>query len=227
MSCNEQDCPVKAHDTRRIFLRLRRLVEEANAGILSRCDLVARKPRTPQGMREEPSVVRPLRAELRGSEHPRSQDGARRQAIHPRHRDGTPLPSFDADLPLRRDDGPARGAEVRCRTPLVTAGVEMDVLGIAYDQFADEPREAVMAYPLGGDFDRRSSSPRGRHTSGEFRIRICRGYNQAARIRTARDWMISPESRSGDHGDRLDWRGNPGAAADSRIWLISSAETSS
>ncbi len=36
---------------------------------------------------------------------------------------------------------------------LVTAGVEMDVLGLAYDQFTDEQREAVvMAYPRGGDF---------------------------------------------------------------------------
>ena len=36
---------------------------------------------------------------------------------------------------------------------LVTAGVEMDVLGIAYGQFADEQREAVVAaYPRGGDF---------------------------------------------------------------------------
>jgi hypothetical protein len=36
---------------------------------------------------------------------------------------------------------------------LVTAGVEMDVLGIAYDQFTDEQREAVVtAYPRGGDF---------------------------------------------------------------------------
>ncbi len=36
---------------------------------------------------------------------------------------------------------------------LVTAGVEMDVLGLAYDQFADEQREAVVAaYPRGGDF---------------------------------------------------------------------------
>ena len=36
---------------------------------------------------------------------------------------------------------------------LVTAGVEMDVLGLAYDQFADEQREAVVAaYPRGDDF---------------------------------------------------------------------------
>src|SRR6202795_1113608 len=36
---------------------------------------------------------------------------------------------------------------------LVTSGVEMDVLGIAYDQFTDEQREAVVAaYPRGGDF---------------------------------------------------------------------------
>ena len=36
---------------------------------------------------------------------------------------------------------------------LVTAGVEMDVLGLAYDQFPDEQREAVVtAYPRGGDF---------------------------------------------------------------------------
>jgi hypothetical protein len=36
---------------------------------------------------------------------------------------------------------------------LVTAGVEMDVLGLAYDQFTDEQREAVVtAYPRGGDF---------------------------------------------------------------------------
>jgi len=36
---------------------------------------------------------------------------------------------------------------------LVTSGVEMDVLGLAYDQFTDEQREAVVtAYPRGGDF---------------------------------------------------------------------------
>ena len=36
---------------------------------------------------------------------------------------------------------------------LVTAGVEMDVLGLAYDRFSDEQREAVVAvYPRGGDF---------------------------------------------------------------------------
>ena len=36
---------------------------------------------------------------------------------------------------------------------LVTSGVEMDVLGIAYDQFTDAQREAVVrAYPRGGDF---------------------------------------------------------------------------
>jgi hypothetical protein len=36
---------------------------------------------------------------------------------------------------------------------LVTAGVEMDVLGLAYDQFLDDQREAVVtAYPRGGDF---------------------------------------------------------------------------
>jgi HD domain len=36
---------------------------------------------------------------------------------------------------------------------LVTAGVEMDVLGLAYDQFPDDQREAVVtAYPRGGDF---------------------------------------------------------------------------
>jgi hypothetical protein len=36
---------------------------------------------------------------------------------------------------------------------LVTSGVEMDVLGIAYEQFTDAQREAVVAaYPRGGDF---------------------------------------------------------------------------
>jgi hypothetical protein len=36
---------------------------------------------------------------------------------------------------------------------LVTAGVEMDVLGIAYEQFTDAQREAVVAaHPRGGDF---------------------------------------------------------------------------
>lgn len=36
---------------------------------------------------------------------------------------------------------------------LVTAGVEMDVLGIAYEAFSDEQREAVVAaHPRGGDF---------------------------------------------------------------------------
>ena len=41
----------------------------------------------------------------------------------------------------------------RPEVALVTAGVEMDVLGLAYDEFADEQREAVVAaYPRGGDF---------------------------------------------------------------------------
>jgi hypothetical protein len=41
----------------------------------------------------------------------------------------------------------------KAEVALVTAGVEMDVLGLAYDQFTDEQREAVvMAYPRGGDF---------------------------------------------------------------------------
>ena len=36
---------------------------------------------------------------------------------------------------------------------LVTAGVEMDVLGIAYEQFTDAQRDAVVAaHPRGGDF---------------------------------------------------------------------------
>jgi hypothetical protein len=36
---------------------------------------------------------------------------------------------------------------------LVTSGVEMDVLGFAYDQFTDVQREAVVAaHPRGGDF---------------------------------------------------------------------------
>jgi hypothetical protein len=36
---------------------------------------------------------------------------------------------------------------------LVTAGVEMDVLGIAYDRFTPEQRDAVVAsYPRGGNF---------------------------------------------------------------------------
>jgi hypothetical protein len=36
---------------------------------------------------------------------------------------------------------------------LVTSGVEMDVLGIAYEQFSDAQREAVVAaHPRGGDF---------------------------------------------------------------------------
>jgi hypothetical protein len=36
---------------------------------------------------------------------------------------------------------------------LVTSGVEMDVLGIAYEQFTDAQREAVVAaHPRGGDF---------------------------------------------------------------------------
>jgi hypothetical protein len=36
---------------------------------------------------------------------------------------------------------------------LVTAGVEMDVLGLAYDQFPEAQREAVVAaFPRGGDF---------------------------------------------------------------------------
>jgi hypothetical protein len=36
---------------------------------------------------------------------------------------------------------------------LVTSGVEMDVLGIAYDRFTDTQREAVLAaHPRGPDF---------------------------------------------------------------------------
>jgi hypothetical protein len=41
----------------------------------------------------------------------------------------------------------------KAEVALVTSGVEMDVLGLAYGQFTDEQREAVvMAYPRGGDF---------------------------------------------------------------------------
>jgi hypothetical protein len=41
----------------------------------------------------------------------------------------------------------------KAEVALVTAGVEMDVLGLAYVQFSDEQREAVVAaYPRGGDF---------------------------------------------------------------------------
>ncbi len=41
----------------------------------------------------------------------------------------------------------------KAEVALVTAGVEMDVLGLAYDQFPDDQREAVVtAYPRGGDF---------------------------------------------------------------------------
>ena len=41
----------------------------------------------------------------------------------------------------------------RPEVALVTAGVEMDVLGIAYEQFTDAQREAVVAaHPRGGDF---------------------------------------------------------------------------
>jgi len=39
---------------------------------------------------------------------------------------------------------------------LVAAGVDMDVLGIAYRQFTDEQRDAVIAaHPRGADFKRR------------------------------------------------------------------------
>jgi HD superfamily phosphodiesterase len=42
---------------------------------------------------------------------------------------------------------------MRPEVALVTAGVEMDVLGIAYEAFADEQRKAVVAaHPRGGDF---------------------------------------------------------------------------
>jgi hypothetical protein len=41
----------------------------------------------------------------------------------------------------------------KAEVALVTSGVEMDVLGIAYDQFTDAQREAVVAaHPRGGDF---------------------------------------------------------------------------
>jgi HD domain len=41
----------------------------------------------------------------------------------------------------------------KAEVALVTAGVEMDVLGIAYEQFTDAQREAVVAaYPRGADF---------------------------------------------------------------------------
>jgi HD domain len=41
----------------------------------------------------------------------------------------------------------------KAEVALVTSGVEMDVLGFAYEQFTDLEREAVvMAYPRGGDF---------------------------------------------------------------------------
>src|ERR1700731_2872961 len=41
----------------------------------------------------------------------------------------------------------------KAEVALVTAGVEMDVLGIAYEQFTDAQREAVVAaHPRGGDF---------------------------------------------------------------------------
>jgi HD superfamily phosphodiesterase len=42
---------------------------------------------------------------------------------------------------------------------LVTAGVEMDVLGFAYDQFTEEQRQAVMvAHPRGRHFQQDSST---------------------------------------------------------------------
>ena len=41
----------------------------------------------------------------------------------------------------------------KAEVALVTSGVEMDVLGLAYEQFTDLERQAVvMAYPRGGDF---------------------------------------------------------------------------
>ena len=41
----------------------------------------------------------------------------------------------------------------KAEVALVTAGVEMDVLGLAYDQFLDDQRKAVVtAYPRGDDF---------------------------------------------------------------------------
>jgi len=45
---------------------------------------------------------------------------------------------------------------MRAEIALVTAGVEMDVLGIAYDQFSDDERAAVVAaHPRGPDFNHR------------------------------------------------------------------------
>jgi hypothetical protein len=41
----------------------------------------------------------------------------------------------------------------KAEVALVTSGVEMDVLGLAYEQFTDPERQAVvLAYPRGGDF---------------------------------------------------------------------------
>ena len=72
---------------------------------------------------------------------------------------------FSAATVSRRPQSRSSGTQSRLHTTpgipehkkpevaLVTSGVEMDVLGIAYDQFTDAQREAVVAaHPRGADF---------------------------------------------------------------------------
>jgi len=66
------------------------------------------------------------------------------------------IPETDVDLiwdAIALHTTPGIPEHKKAEVALVTSGVEMDVLGLAYEQFTDPEREAVvMAYPRGGDF---------------------------------------------------------------------------
>ena len=66
------------------------------------------------------------------------------------------IPETDVDLiwdAIALHTTPGIPEHKKAEVALVTSGVEMDVLGLAYDQFTDPEREAVvMAYPRNGDF---------------------------------------------------------------------------
>jgi hypothetical protein len=66
------------------------------------------------------------------------------------------IPETDVDLiwdAIALHTTPGIPEHKKAEVALVTSGVEMDVLGLAYEHFTDPEREAVvMAYPRGGDF---------------------------------------------------------------------------
>jgi HD domain len=66
------------------------------------------------------------------------------------------IPETDVDLTwdaIALHTTPGIPEHKKAEVALVTSGVEMDVLGLAYEQFTAPEREAVvMAYPRGGDF---------------------------------------------------------------------------